>query len=139
MILQSPDFAVVAVVLIFQWHQQGIYSKITTCLISFKCCMLQMLQLFKKKMILFYKSILAWQNKFSLIFKYSNVTVCDPTPRHRNTELVSSGASLTSRGEGASLALVDDPSSDGVMIKRHYGLDVLHLPALHPIFSYWVL
>ena len=56
--------------------------------------MLQMLQLFTKKMILFYKNILALQNKFSLIFKYSNVTVCDPTPRHWNTGLVYSGQAL---------------------------------------------
>ena len=41
-------------------------------------------------------------------------------------------------GEGASLALVGHPSSDGVMIKMPYGVDVLHRPALHPIFSYWI-
>ena len=55
-----------------------------------------------------------------------------------NTGLVSSGASLTAWGEGASLALVGDPSSDGVTIKMPYGVDVLHQPAWHPIFSYWV-
>ena len=49
-----------------------------------------------------------------------------------------SGVSLTSWGEGASLALVGHPSSDGVTIKMPYGVDVLHQPALHPIFSYWV-
>ena len=43
------------------------------------------------------------------------------TPRHWNTGLVSSEASLTSWGEGASLALVGDPSSDGVTIKMPYG------------------
>ena len=48
------------------------------------------------------------------------------------------GASLTSCGEGAFLALVDYPSSDGVTIKMPYGVDVLHRPASHPIFSYWV-
>ena len=37
---------------------------------------------------------------------------------------MSSGASLTSWGEGASLALVGHPSSDGVMIKMSYGVDV---------------
>ena len=37
-----------------------------------------------------------------------------------------------------SLALVGLPSSDGVMIKMPYGVHVLHQPALHPIFSYWV-
>ena len=46
--------------------------------------------------------------------------------------------SLTSWGEGASLALVGHPSSDGVTIKMPYGVDALHRPALHPIFSYWV-
>ena len=40
--------------------------------------------------------------------------------------------------EGASLALVGHPSSDGVTIKMPYGVDVLHRPASHPIFSYWV-
>ena len=53
-----------------------------------------------------------------------------------NTGLVSSGANLTSWGEGASLALVGNPSSDGVTIKIPYGVDVLHWPAWHPIFSY---
>ena len=41
-------------------------------------------------------------------------------------------ASLTSQGEGASLALV------GVTMQMPYGVDVLHQPPLHPIFSYWV-
>ena len=41
-------------------------------------------------------------------------------------------------GEGASLALVGNPSSDGITIKMPYGVDVLHQPASHPIFSYWV-
>ena len=50
--------------------------------------------------------------------------------------LVSSGASLTSWGEGAPLALVGHPSSDGVTTKMPYGVDVLCRPALHPIFSY---
>ena len=39
---------------------------------------------------------------------------------------------------GASLALVGHLFSDGVMIKMPYGVDVLHQPASHPIFSYWV-
>ena len=46
--------------------------------------------------------------------------------------------SLTSWGEGASLSLVGHPSSDGVTIKMPYGVDVLHRPASHPIFCYWV-
>ena len=51
-----------------------------------------------------------------------------------NTGLVSSRASLTSWGEGASLALVGDSSSDGVTIKMPDGVDVLHRPASHPSF-----
>ena len=43
---------------------------------------------------------------------------------------MSSGASLTSWGEGASLALVDHPSSDGVTIKMAYGVDVLYIDQL---------
>ena len=49
---------------------------------------------------------------------------------------MSSGASLTSRREGATLALVGHPSSDGVMIEMRYGVDVLQQPALQPTFSY---
>ena len=53
--------------------------------------------------------------------------------------LVSSWANLTLRGEGASLALVDHPSSDVVTIKYLIGVDVLlHRLASHLIFSYWV-
>ena len=59
------------------------------------------------------------------------------SPRHWNTGLVSSGATLTSWGKGASLALVGNPSSDGVTIKMPYGVDALHQPASHPIFFYW--
>ena len=52
--------------------------------------------------------------------------------------LVSSGASLTSWGEGVSLALVGHQSSDGVTVKMPHDIDVLDPPALQPIFSYWV-
>ena len=31
------------------------------------------------------------------------------------------------------------PSSDDVTIKMPYGVDVLHRPASHPIFSYWLV
>ena len=56
----------------------------------------------------------------------------------KNTWLVSSGVSLILWG-GASLALLGHPSSNGVTIKMPYGVDVLlHQPASHPIFSYWV-
>ena len=48
----------------------------------------------------------------------------------------SNSVSLTSWGEGAFLALVDHPSSDGVTIKIPYGVHILlHQPASHPIFS----
>ena len=48
---------------------------------------------------------------------------------------MSSGASLTSWGEGAFLALVGHPSSDGVTIKILHGVEVLlHWPASHTIF-----
>ena len=43
------------------------------------------------------------------------------SPRHWNNGLVYRGASLSSWAEGASLALVGHPSSDGVMIKMPYG------------------
>ena len=60
-------------------------------------------------------------------------------PRHWNTGLVSSGVSLTSWGEGASLPLVGHPSSDGFTIKITYGVDVLlHRPASQLIFYYCV-
>ena len=56
--------------------------------------------------------------------------------RLRGTGLASSRVSLTSWGEGASLALVGHPSSYGVTTKIPYEIDVLlHRPALHPIFS----
>ena len=45
---------------------------------------------------------------------------------------------LTLCGEGASLALVDHPHSDGVLIKMLYEVDVFNCPTLHPIFSYWI-
>ena len=48
------------------------------------------------------------------------------------TGLVSRGASLTSWGEGVSLALVGLPSIDGVTIKMPYGVDALHWPVSHP-------
>ena len=43
-----------------------------------------------------------------------------PPPGYWNTGLVSSRVSLTSWGEGASLALVGNSSSDGVTIKMPY-------------------
>ena len=47
--------------------------------------------------------------------------------------------SRTSWRDGALLALVGHPCSDGIMMKLPYGVDVLlHLPALPPIFFYRV-
>ena len=45
---------------------------------------------------------------------------------------------LTLCGEGASLALVEYPSSDGVLIKMLYEVSVFSCPTLHPIFSFWI-
>ena len=39
------------------------------------------------------------------------------------------GPVVTSWGEGASLALIDYPSSDGITTKMPYDVDVLHRPA----------
>ena len=51
---------------------------------------------------------------------------------------MSSRASLTSLGEGASLALVGQPSTNGIN-KNTLGVDVLlHQTVSHPIISYWV-
>ena len=47
---------------------------------------------------------------------------------------MSSRASLTSSGEGASLALVGHPSSDGVTIKMPYGVDVFIEQLRSPYF-----
>ena len=44
----------------------------------------------------------------------------------------------TKNPQGASLALAGEPSSVGVTIKMPHGVDVLHRPASHPIFSYWL-
>ena len=55
-----------------------------------------------------------------------------------HTGLMPSRGSLTSWGEDTSLALVGHTSSDDVTIKMPYGVDVLHRPASHPIFSYCV-
>ena len=52
-------------------------------------------------------------------------------PRHYNTGLGFSRVSLTSWGEGASLALVYRPSSDGVIIKIPYSLDVYYINQPH--------
>ena len=73
-----------------------------------------------------------------MMISWEKELICSNSLRYCNTGLVYSGASLTSWGEGASLVLVGDPSSDGVMIKMPYGVDVLHRPASHPIFSCWV-
>ena len=73
-----------------------------------------------------------------LIRPFSYMT--KPYSYHNETlkSLVFSGDSFTSLGEGTSLALISQPSSDGATIKIPYGIDVLsHRPGLHLIFSYW--
>ena len=60
---------------------------------------------------------------------------CPVGPVLPHGEKVPSGASLTSWGEGAYLALAGNPSSDGITINMPYVVDVLHRPASHPIFS----
>ena len=47
---------------------------------------------------------------------------------------MSSGISLTSWGEGTSLALVDHPFGDGVTIKLPYGVNIL----LHLFLLGWL-
>ena len=51
---------------------------------------------------------------------------------------MSRGGSLTSWGEGASLALVGHPSSDVVAIKMPYGVDILHQSASHLFLLGWL-
>ena len=82
--------------------------------------------------------LLLYAQFYVLLFNIDEVLLINLSPGQWNTGLVSSGASLTSWGEGASLALVGHPSSDRVTIKMLYGVDVLHQPASHLIFSYWV-
>ena len=68
--------------------------------------------------------------------KQTSSILPDFPQRHWNIELVPSKVSLTSWGEGASLALVDHPSSDSITIKIPYVVDILlYRPASHPIFS----
>ena len=86
--------------------------------------------IFKTWFILYIDILVDW-----FYFDFSNFIF---SPRHWNTGLVSSRVSLTSWGEGASLALVGHPSSHGVTIKMPFGVDVLHGPASFPIFSYWI-
>ena len=45
---------------------------------------------------------------------------------------------LTLWGEGASLALVDHPSNDGVLIKMLHEVGLFNCPTFHPIFSSWI-
>ena len=74
-----------------------------------------------------------------MIFMLSFALGLGLSPRPKNTELVSNGVSLTSLGEGVSLALVGHPFSYGITIKIPYGVDILlHRPTSHPIFSYSV-
>ena len=84
------------------------------------------------------EQILSYFDVNSLIFSDNSVRFI-LTPRHWNSGLVLSRVSLTSWGEGTSLALVYPPFSDGITIKIPHRVDVLlHRPASHPIFSHWV-
>ena len=67
-----------------------------------------------------------------MLGKYSRTAVLSSDVYKNMKQIVS----LTSSGEGVSLALVGHPSSDGVTIMP-YGVDVLHQQGSHPIFSYW--
>ena len=72
-------------------------------------------------------------------FTINNTGICFFKYSYWNTGLVSSRVSLTSWGEGTSLAFVGHPSSDSFTINIPYGLDILlDQPALHPYFSCWV-
>ena len=74
--------------------------------------------LYQKKNILFAHTQKLYSNCSNTVFLQNKLL----PPRLWNTGLVSSRASLTLWGEGASLALVGHPSSDGVMIKMPYPL-----------------
>ena len=69
--------------------------------------------------------------------KLGKVIVCNVTKKMVEKEMVSNRAILTSWGEGASLALVGHPSSDGVSKKMPYGVDVF-IDQLCTPSSYWV-
>ena len=45
---------------------------------------------------------------------------------------------LGGAGGGGGGWKLDKSDCDGVTIQIPYGVDVLHRPASHPIFSYWV-
>ena len=62
-----------------------------------------------------------WVNDWWESPTFTELSVLVSITRDWNTGLVSS---LMSWGEGASLALVGDTSSDGVTIKMPYGVDV---------------
>ena len=63
-------------------------------------------------------------NLFGLKLKILNLDWHQVIPEILKYWVGVSGASLTSWGEGASLALVGHPSSDGVTIKIPCGVDV---------------
>ena len=64
---------------------------------------------------------------------YTKITSIFPkNVRHWNTGLVTSRVSLTSGGEGASLALVGHPSSDGTTIKTLLGRCFIILTSFTP-------
>ena len=66
----------------------------------------------------------------NFVLLHKQVAIYYIPPRHWNTGLVSSGVSLNSWGEGASLALLGHPSSDSITIKILYGVDVFYIDQL---------
>ena len=70
-------------------------------------------------------TLLEIPNQLILDVKSSKIPWDVIAPRYWNIGLVSSGVSLTSWAEGASLALGGHPSSDGMTIKMLYWVDVL--------------
>ena len=83
------------------------------------------------------------QAKASLLKNKQDWSLCQSNCRSLKSSnrhwMVSSGVSPSSWGEGATLALVGHPSSDGITIKVPYVVDVsLHRPVSRSIFSYWI-
>ena len=78
--------------------------------------------------------------KAERMLKKSQMKPVDLSSRQWNNWLLSSQDTFTSLGEGISLALIGNPSSDGVTQKKiPYGLDVLlNWEASNFVFPYWV-
>ena len=75
----------------------------------------------------------------NLFFFFSLLSICFKFPQDIEILGWRPAGPVLPHGEKVPLALVGHPSSDGVTIKMSYGVDVLHRPASHPIFSYWLV